>query len=117
MILELFGHQRIAGMVSEYTFGGSTFVRVDVPAVRDIPAFTRVFHPNAVYCFNPVDEQTMLDMVGNLTVKPLTAFDLSEIRRKMENSLTAGDDDVIDIDEGLDRDDEPDYMQQRWEDQ
>lgn len=87
MVLELFGHQRIAGHVSEWNFAGTSFVRVDVPQCGDIPGFTRMFHPNAVYCFNPVDEQTMVDVASSLRVKPLTPFDLSEIRRKMQASL------------------------------
>lgn len=87
MVLELFGHQRIAGYVSEYNFAGAAFVRVDVPQCDDVPGFTRMFHTNAVYCFNPVDEQTMLDVASSLRVKPLTPFDLSEIRRKMQTAL------------------------------
>lgn len=47
MVLELFGHQRIAGYVSEYNFAGSSFVRVDVPEVGNTPAFSKMFHPNA----------------------------------------------------------------------
>lgn len=87
MVLELFGHQRIAGHVSEHNFAGSSFVRVDVPAVGTTPAFTKMFHPNAVYAFNPVDEETMLFVAGQCSVRPLTVFDLSEMRRKMVGSL------------------------------
>jgi len=89
MVLELFGHQRIAGMVSEYNFAGSSFVRVDVPAVGTTPAFTKMFHPNAVYAFNPVDEETMLFVAEQCSVRPLTVFDLSEMRRKMLAALPA----------------------------
>ena len=32
-IVEIFGHQRIAGKVTEQTIGGCSFVRVDVPAL------------------------------------------------------------------------------------
>jgi len=87
MVLELFGHQRIAGHVSEHNFAGSSFVRVDVPAVGTTPAFTKMFHPNAVYAFNPVDEETMLFVAGQCSVRPLTVFDLSEMRRKMQTSI------------------------------
>ncbi len=30
-VVELFGHQRIAGKVTEQTVGSATFVRIDVP--------------------------------------------------------------------------------------
>jgi hypothetical protein len=32
-IVEIFGHQRIAGRLTEQTIGGCSFVRVDVPAL------------------------------------------------------------------------------------
>ena len=103
MLLELFGHNRIAGYVSEHSFAGASFVRVDVPAVADVPGLTRMFHPNAVYCFNPVDEETMLDMADRLRIKPLTPFDLSEIRRKLVASLPDSGSDPL---EGVDFDDD-----------
>ncbi len=39
-IVELFGHQKIAGKLTEQTIGGCHFIRVDVPAFEDSPAFT-----------------------------------------------------------------------------
>lgn len=39
-LVELFGHQRIAGHVTEQQIGGCQFVRVDVPEIEDKPGFT-----------------------------------------------------------------------------
>jgi hypothetical protein len=40
-IVEVFGHQKFAGRVTEQAIGGASFVRVDVPKTRKHPAFTR----------------------------------------------------------------------------
>lgn len=55
-IVELFGHQRIAGLVTEQTIGGCNFVRVDVPAIGDVPAYTKLLGQGAIYAINPVSE-------------------------------------------------------------
>lgn len=39
-LLELFGHQRLAGKLSEQTIGGVHFIRIDVPDVGDIKSYT-----------------------------------------------------------------------------
>ncbi len=39
-IVELFGHQKIAGRLTEQTIGGCHFLRVDVPDVNGRPGFT-----------------------------------------------------------------------------
>lgn len=57
-IVELFGHQVIAGLVSEQQIGGTSFVRVDVPETKARPAFTKFFGSNAIYAITPVDEAT-----------------------------------------------------------
>lgn len=83
MVVELFGHTKIAGMVSEHAFGGSTFVRVDVPETAVSGAFTRMFHPNAVYAFNPCTEEVMLSMAAKYTQLPVTPFDIRSAATKM----------------------------------
>src|SRR5262245_40087201 len=57
-VLEIMGHVRVAGMVTEETVFGVALVRVDVPAVAGHPAFTRYYHPNSLYSMCPTDEAT-----------------------------------------------------------
>lgn len=56
-VVELFGHSRIAGKVSEATIGGCAFVRVDVPATETRPAYTKFFGNGAIYAMTPCDEE------------------------------------------------------------
>jgi hypothetical protein len=59
-VVELFGHQRIAGKVSEATIGGCAFVRVDVPATTDRSPYTKYFGNGAIYAMTPCDEQVAI---------------------------------------------------------
>jgi hypothetical protein len=54
-ILELMGHRRLAGYLTEATIGGGAFLRIDVPC--DPPA-TQFYAPSAVYAITPTDEDT-----------------------------------------------------------
>jgi len=82
-IIELFGHQRIAGKVSEQTVGSSTFVRIDVPETKTQPKFTRIVNPTAVYAINPVTEEVMIQMAEQISVKPIDAWDIREMHKKL----------------------------------
>jgi hypothetical protein len=42
-LLELFGHQRLAGRLTEQTIGGCHFIRLDVPEVNGVQGYTRFF--------------------------------------------------------------------------
>ncbi|MGH7674006.1 MAG: hypothetical protein ACREMV_01935, partial [Gemmatimonadales bacterium] len=57
-IVELMGHRRLGGFVSEQQIAGSGFVRVDVwlPAA-DKPVMTQLYSPKAVYCLTPTTEE------------------------------------------------------------
>ena len=57
-VVDLFGHTRLAGQVSEQEIAGHGFVRVDVPKVGDLPAFTRFLGHGAIYSITPCDENT-----------------------------------------------------------
>ncbi len=55
-LVELFGHSRIVGHVTEQSLAGVGMIRVEVPASNGNPAFTRFFHPNAIYSLSPIGE-------------------------------------------------------------
>jgi len=75
-LVELFGHQRIAGKVSEQVIAGSGFVRVDVPATSKRAGYTRFFSPSAIYGITPVEQDVAQHLAESIYVQdivPLTA--------------------------------------------
>jgi len=97
-LLELFGHQRIAGKLSEETIGGCHFIRIDVPdlpaaesdnyrpARSATPGYTRYFTQGAIYSMTPTSEAAARAMAANLRTVPVQAYDLPRL------SLQGGDD-------------------------
>jgi len=75
-IVELFGHQIIAGKVSEQVIGGQGFVRVDVPTTAAQEGFTKFYGAGAVYAITPCDEETMHAAVSGLRQKPIDVWKL-----------------------------------------
>lgn len=55
-VVELMGHQRIAGRVTEETLFGTALMRVDVPETSKGAGFTKFYGSTAIYCVTPVDE-------------------------------------------------------------
>lgn len=82
-IVELFGHQKLAGKATEQTIGSATFIRVDVPETKTQPAFSRLLNPSAIYAINPVTEPVMLQMAENITAKPIEAWDIERMYKKI----------------------------------
>ena len=100
-IVELFGHNKIAGKVTEQTLGGSTMIRIDVPNTKSSPAFTRLLHINAIYAINPVTEEVATQYAENLKVMPIQSWDAREVlnrideQKKLASGYTQKDEDAI----------------------
>lgn len=99
-IIELFGHNRIAGRVTEQAIGGQSFVRVDVPETQKRGAFTRFFGNGAIYSITPVDENIAQAAAEQLWVEPVSVY-IAPSRQ-----LESPDEDDFDED---DLDPEPDF--------
>jgi len=83
-IVELFGHQRIAGRVSEQTVGGCAFVRVDVPECDGTPGYTKFYGNGAIYGMTITDEKTARAAVKHMAPIPLEAWTIENMVRALQ---------------------------------
>ncbi len=82
-ILELMGHRRLAGFISEQQIGGASFVRIDVPGEQstDASVATQFYAPAAIYCITPTTEALARKVAVGSQPAPVTKWDLPPDRR------------------------------------
>lgn len=93
-LLELFGHQRLAGRVTEATIAGGAFVRVDVPDSKGRIVMTKYLNPSAIYGISPCDENVAVAAAQTIDAAPVHRY---QLRQLATNS-------VIDFDESEEKD-------------
>lgn len=87
-LVELMGHQRIAGLVSEANLAGRGFIRVDVPDAKGEIKYSRYYSPEAVYCISPTDKQIAIGIAVKCNARPVSIYDLQRLidDKKVEES-------------------------------
>jgi hypothetical protein len=104
-ILELMGHRKLGGFVSEETLAGAAFVRIDVPGPErpdDGDPFgektlaTQFYSPAAVYCVTPTTEEVARALAAALQPAPVARYELAPVAASSRAS-----DDVDDADLGV----------------
>lgn len=92
-ILELMGHRRLAGRVSEMTVGGAALIRIDVPEGLDGDGvkLTQLYAPGAIYCITPVAESVARGFAARLDVAPISRWELDALPRREDP-----DDEMVD---------------------
>lgn len=73
-IIEIMGRQKIAGKISEQTLADKVFLRVDVPAVGDEPAFSQLLSGAAIYRVTPVTESIALAAARQIKKDPIIVY-------------------------------------------
>lgn len=110
-ILEIMGHNRFAGRVSEETIAGAAFLRIDIPAIGDRAEFTKLFSPSSVYAITPVSETIARGVAEELAHVPIGVYDLPEwMRDRLKTKqlpLTLGVNEVSDDSGTSEDEDEP----------
>jgi hypothetical protein len=99
-IVDLFGHQKIAGKLTTQTLGAAALIRVDVPEIeipeRDelhwrggrrepvkMPAYkkggyTRFFGVGAIYSINPVSEELARRAMAVIDAEPVKPYEIPQ---------------------------------------
>ena len=93
-ILELFGHQKIAGYVTEMQIAGQGFIQVNVPENQKVPQFTKLYGPTAIYAITPVTEEVARAVAASPLQAPVTEYELPQLQSggKKVNHMTVSDD-------------------------
>lgn len=91
-ILELMGHRRLAGYVTEQEVAGQGMLRLDVPGA-DGRAATQFYSPAAVYCITPTTEDVATAVAASRRPTPVSRWELEP----------AADSTVDDSDDGYER--------------
>lgn len=86
-LVELMGHNKIAGRVTEHKFGNQSMLRVDVPSVGNLPAFSKIIAVNAIYAINPLSESDAIQYASHIKANPLDVWDMEKLFNEKINEL------------------------------
>jgi uncharacterized RmlC-like cupin family protein len=80
-IVELMGHQRAAGRLSEQTIGGANLLRVDIPHGEGFR--TAFYGSSAIYAVHITDETIARAAASAHGTRPTYAYEVSDELRKL----------------------------------
>ena len=100
-IMELMGHRRLAGYVTEQEIAGARMLRIDVPGEGDEVHATQFYSPSSLYCLTPVTEEVARGLARRTKPAPVQRWELPaarepESRESFEEETFDGVDDEED---------------------
>jgi hypothetical protein len=99
-VVDLFGHDKIAGYVTEISMAGKGFFRVDVPPMNGEEGYSKIFGPDAIYSMLPVaSKEVAMAACVSFAVRPLGTWTPSVLRALPPPTIDQ--DEVEDEDEEL----------------
>lgn len=75
-ILELMGHRRLAGYVTEQEIAGAGMLRIDVPGEGEEVQATQFYSPSSLYCLTPVTEEVARGLAARTRPAPVQRWEL-----------------------------------------
>jgi len=79
MVLELMGHRKVAGYVSEESIFGGTMARIDIPTKvgkHGMEFITQYYGISSIYCATPILESDAINLARTYRPRPFEKYDL-----------------------------------------
>jgi hypothetical protein len=105
-ILEIMGHSRFAGRISESTRFGVPLVRIEVPATKDAPAFEKHFGAASIFAVTPCTEAAARAAAEQFRERPTMLVDLRLPAPEPHRQFDRDWDDPSDDDDDENRDED-----------
>jgi hypothetical protein len=105
-VVEIMGHVRVAGRVTEQSLFGTVLLRVDIPSGEGF--MTRYFGGSSIYSLSPCTEGVARAVAAHTQAEPVYRYELPQLQAAAQSRAvsTAHEDQVdADIDE-FDEDEE-----------
>ena len=95
-VVEIMGHKRFAGLVTEQPIGAASFIRVDVPAVtaadgKTLGPFSKLFGAASIYALTPCTEETARAFAASLRSQAFDLYDVQRLMLPVHNSASDND--------------------------
>ncbi|HZB28957.1 MAG TPA: hypothetical protein VE465_02205 [Streptosporangiaceae bacterium] len=84
-IVELFGHKRFGGYVTEAELAGDGFIRIDIPGENGTFTDTHLFNPKALYGIHPTTEQIAKAFARHARPEPVHRWELESATPRVEH--------------------------------
>lgn len=101
-IVDVMGHQRYIGRVTEQVVAGAGFVRVDVPETSKQPAWTKLIGTGSIYAISPVTEEIARAMAEQRQQAPIAAYEMPARITAATDERPAYDDPQCEDDDDID---------------
>jgi len=89
MFVEMLGHKRLAGFVTEEEKWGQVLMRIDIPTdIKNgkLQFTTQFYGTHALYCATPITETDAIKLAKELRPQPFGKYDLHrEANRNMDD--------------------------------
>lgn len=83
VVLELMGHRRLAGFLTEQEIAGNSFLRLDIPGQQGT---TQWYSPSAVYAITPTTEDIARAVAATSQPAPVQRWELPAARDETEHA-------------------------------
>jgi len=97
-IVEVYGHEKYAGLIQERTVFGKAMAELIVPEIEAtenyvaLPGFTKVISPDSIFSITPVTEEYARAMAAELKKQPIAGYEhqaiIKSAAKKMVKDLT-----------------------------